>query len=67
MKDMEDKKIHKDMTINDVMKLYPKTMEVINKYNVDSCCGGMNTVEKGAEDSGADLQLLLKSLEETAS
>lgn len=63
---MNDKKINKDMTINEVMKLYPKTMEVFTKFNVDSCCGGTNTLEKGAEDSGANLNSFLSALEKAA-
>lgn len=64
---MDEKKINKNMTINDVMRRYPKTMEVFTKFNVDSCCGGSNTLEKGAEDSGADLHSFLNALEEAAS
>ena len=64
---MDGKKINKDMTINDVMRRHPKTMEVFTKFNIDSCCGGSNTLEKGAEDSSAELNAFLIALEEAAS
>jgi iron-sulfur cluster repair protein YtfE (RIC family) len=64
---MDETRINKHMTINEIMKRYPKTMAVFTRFNVDSCCGGTNTLEKGAEDGGADLQALLSALEEAAS
>ncbi len=55
-----------DMTINRVIELYPQTIGVFNRFNVDSCCGGSETLERAAARDGADLERLLEALRERA-
>jgi len=57
--------ITKDMVINDVIKKYPKTVRVFNKFKVDACCGGGNSIEKTAKADGVDVDELLKALNST--
>lgn len=59
-------KIAKDMVINDIIKRYPKTMGVFNKFNVDSCCGGGQSIEKAAKAGQMDIEALLAALNEAA-
>ena len=59
--------ITKDMIINDVIKLYPATIAVFNRFNVDSCCGGGYSIEQTATRDGADVPALLAALDEVAS
>ena len=58
------KEITGEMTINQVIKLYPNTIGVFNRFNVDSCCGGSSTLAKASARDGADLAELLKVLNE---
>ncbi|MBF0170365.1 MAG: DUF542 domain-containing protein [Nitrospinae bacterium] len=51
-----------EMTINDVIRRHPATMAVFNKYRVDSCCGGAQSVATAAAVGGADLPALLRDL-----
>lgn len=55
-------KINKDMVINEVIKQYPQTIAVFNQFNVDSCCGGGQTIEKTATVDGVNLDSLLTAL-----
>lgn len=56
-----------EMTINDVVKKYPATMKVFNQYNVDSCCGGAQSIKAAAELNGANLGKLMADLNTAAS
>ncbi len=64
---MANAPITKDMIINDVIKLYPDTIGVFNRFNVDSCCGGGYSIEQTATRDGADVPALLSALNEVAS
>lgn len=59
--------ITKDMTINQVLKLYPSSIAVLNKFNLDSCCGGNRTLEQASKEDRAVLEELLSSLNKTIS
>lgn len=56
--------ITKDLIINDCIKKYPDTIGVFNKFNIDSCCGGAVSIESAAKRDGANLEDLLKVLNE---
>jgi regulator of cell morphogenesis and NO signaling len=60
-------KISRDRIINDVIKQYPKTIGVFNRFNVDACCGGGASIEVTAKADGVDVQALLAALNEAAS
>ncbi len=59
------KKITKDMTISDVVKKYPQTMEVFFNYELH-CVGcfaaEFETIEMGAEVHGINVEHLLYDL-----
>jgi len=59
-------KITKDMTINDVIKKYPNTIGIFNRFRLDSCCGGARTLEQSASEDGVSLEELLASLNASA-
>lgn len=59
--------ISKDLVVNDCIKLYPKTIGVFTEFKIDSCCGGAVSIEAAAKRDGADLEALMKALEEAAS
>lgn len=63
---MEEKKITGDMAINDVIKLYPWTLPVFHRLDVDSCCGGARTVATMAQEHGLILDEVLAELQAAA-
>ena len=42
------------MVINEVISLYPWTLPVFHRLDVDSCCGGARTIEAMAREHGLD-------------
>ena len=56
--------ITKDMIINDVIKKYPQTISVFNRFGVDACCGGGQGIERTATADGINIVALLDALNE---
>ncbi|MCP5006576.1 MAG: DUF1858 domain-containing protein [Planctomycetes bacterium] len=54
--------ITRDMIVNDVTAKYPQTTEIFNKYGVDTCCGGVQSIEKTAIACSVDVDNLLNVL-----
>ncbi len=63
---MDDIHITEDMTLNEVIRKYPNTIGVFNRYNVDSCCGGARTIAAMAKEDKVDLRAFIESLKEAA-
>lgn len=59
--------ITKDMTVNQVLKRYPKSSGVFTKFNIDSCCGGNRSIEQAAKEDKAALEDLLSALDKSTS
>lgn len=62
-------KIIKDTLISDILKAFPKSMEIFEKYNMGcfSCMGVQNeTLEKGCLMHGLDVNAVIKELESAA-
>lgn len=49
-------------SVNEVMARYPATMNVFNRFGVDTCCGGGAPVREAARRDGADVPALLDAL-----
>jgi regulator of cell morphogenesis and NO signaling len=62
----EKQKIVKSLTVNDCIRLHPSTIGVFTKFNIDSCCGGAVSIEEAARRDGADLEALMKELNDAA-
>ena len=56
--------ITKDMIINEVIKKYPQTISVFNRFGVDACCGGGQSIERTATADGINVSALLITLNE---
>ena len=56
--------ITKEMTVNQVLKLYPKSVGVFSKFNIDSCCGGNRSLEQAAREDKVVLEDLMTALYE---
>jgi iron-sulfur cluster repair protein YtfE (RIC family) len=63
---VEDIVITPDMTLNEVIRKYPSTMGVFNRFNVDSCCGGARTIRAMAAEDKVDIETFINSLKEAA-
>lgn len=50
-------------TLGDIVANYPRTIEVMNKYKLDYCCGGKDTLEKALTEINIDVNVVLKELE----
>jgi hybrid cluster-associated redox disulfide protein len=55
--------IKKDMTIGEILKKYPETLDVLLKYNLCEC-EPFKTLEKQCEIYKLDVEKLLKELNE---
>ena len=56
--------ISKEMTVNQVLKLYPKSVGVFTKFNIDACCGGNRSLEQAAKEDKAALEELITALDQ---
>lgn len=54
----------KETTINELLRAYPQTAGLLNQYNLDTCCGGGNSLAVEASHVGVDLDRLLAELRE---
>jgi len=63
---MSEEKVAKELVVNDCIQLYPGTIGVFTRFNIDSCCGGAVSIEEAAKRDGAPLDELLKALNEAA-
>jgi len=58
-------KITKEMTFFEIMRTYPESVKVLQKYNLGciGCMGAQNeSLEQGARAHGLDVESLLKDL-----
>jgi Regulator of cell morphogenesis and NO signaling len=54
--------IDQELSVNEVMKRYPATMEIFNRFGIDTCCGGNASVTEAARRDGVDLDSLLEAI-----
>jgi len=55
-------KLDKSTTVNETIAAWPETIAVFNSFGIDLCCGGDDTLELAARESGVDLVTLLDNL-----
>jgi len=51
------------LSVNEVIRRYPASVEVFNRYGIDACCGGAASVPDAAARDGVDVDVLLAELE----
>lgn len=59
---MINRPIDAGMTVNDMLRLYPATVSVLNAFGIDACCGGAASLDEAARRDGVDLDALLNAL-----
>lgn len=56
------KMITKDMTVEEVLRKYPQTKQVLLAHGFCDCCGGNLTLEEGARARSINIENLLRLL-----
>lgn len=51
------------IAVNEVIRQYPASIDLFNRFGIDACCGGAARVVDAAERDGADVDALLAELE----
>ena len=51
-----------EMSVNDVIREYPETVEIFNHFGIDACCGGAASVRVAAVRDGASAELVIAEL-----
>lgn len=59
---MRDLEIPQGMTVNDAIRMYPRTVELFNTFGIDACCGGAVPIAEAAARDGADVEELMRRL-----
>jgi regulator of cell morphogenesis and NO signaling len=60
---MKDGVVDLELTVNEVIARHPATVEVFNRFDIDSCCGGAVPVRAAVERDGADLAQVTAALQ----
>jgi iron-sulfur cluster repair protein YtfE (RIC family) len=55
-------RINPELTVNEIMVRHPASIDVFNRFGIDSCCGGGVPLADAAGRDGADLDDLLAAL-----
>lgn len=50
------------LTVNELIREIPATVQVFNDFGIDACCGGAVPIREAAERDGADAEALLAAL-----
>lgn len=51
-----------DITVNDVIRRWPETVAIFNRFGIDACCGGAVPLREAALRDGADPDELLEEV-----
>lgn len=50
-------------TLNDIVARYPQTLPVLQRFGLDTCCGGSLPLQTAVEHHGLDLDQVLAALQ----
>lgn len=59
---MINSSLNPEMTVSQIVELWPGAMPVFARHGIDLCCGGSKTLGFVAEAHGLDLQGLVEEL-----
>lgn len=54
------------MTVEEIARTIPESLQVFQQYRIDLCCGGRLTLSEVARRHGIDLAKLIQDLEKIA-
>jgi len=52
------------LTVNEIIRRWPATVAVFNRFGIDACCGGAVPAAEAAARDGADPEALRRALDE---
>lgn len=52
----------KDMTVNQAIDISEKALQILNSFNIDTCCGGTSSIEQGAKEANVDVEVVIQEL-----
>ena len=55
-----------DQTVSEIAAFSPAMREILHKYGLDLCCGGVHPLRMAAQAHGVDLQRILSELNAAA-
>jgi len=58
-------KIDPDLTVNEIIKRYPKALPVLNAFAIDTCCGGEDPIAAAATAANVPLETIVSAIAET--
>ena len=58
-------RIGPELSVDEVIELWPRTIGVMNDLGLDTCCGGYMSLRRAARNARVALPLLLQKLEQT--
>ena len=58
-------RVDETRSVNELLRDHPETAVVFNAFGIDACCGGARSLRDAAVDDGAELAILLGTLERT--
>jgi iron-sulfur cluster repair protein YtfE (RIC family) len=53
-------------SVNDVLRLYPAAVSVLNHCGIDTCCGGAAPLSTAASEARTDLDSLIQAIVATS-
>jgi regulator of cell morphogenesis and NO signaling len=58
------KVIDENMTVGELVAMYPQTRKVLEKFSIDYCCGGKHDLKTAAAEKSVNLDTVLAALHE---
>jgi iron-sulfur cluster repair protein YtfE (RIC family) len=52
----------RQMTVNEIIRRFPATVKIFNRFGIHACCGGAAPVDAAAVRDGADPAALMADL-----
>jgi iron-sulfur cluster repair protein YtfE (RIC family) len=58
--------INSQWTVNETIQRLPESLALLNGFGIDTCCGGVDTLEEAARRSGVELATIVAAVEALA-
>lgn len=55
-------RITAEWTVNDVLRHFPEAAPVLNRFGIDTCCGGSLPLSEAAATAGIEAEALVAAL-----
>ena len=55
--------VHPDLSVDDVIAHWPRSISVMNDYGLDTCCGGTLSLRRAAREARVRVEVLLEAIE----